>query len=276
MKTIRLHSKGPEVTTLCEILAGIGYPLLVSDIFTTAVDEAVKNFQREFNLVVDGIVGIKTWSRLFEKNSQLFEHNDKLLSEQDLIGFANEYQVELACIKAVNEIESSGKGFLIDSRPKILFEGHIFWQELERRNIDPQEYVQPETQDILYKKWTKKYYQGGSREYDRLDKAAALIPGLDLIDAAHASASWGVFQIMGFNAIPIGYDSVDSFVCKMYQNEREHLGAFGRFLKTNNLIAALQNKDWDTFAYRYNGEGYKANKYDEKLARAYQKYTTRS
>ncbi len=274
MRTIQLHSKGPEVTTLCEILAGIGYPVLVSDVFTTAVDEAVKNFQREFNLVVDGIVGIKTWSRLFEKNNQLFDHNDKLLSEQDLIDFANEYQVELACIKAVNEIESSGKGFLIDSRPKILFEGHIFWQELERRNIDPQEYVRPETQDILYKNWTKKYYQGGSREYDRLAKAAALIPGLNLIDAAHAAASWGVFQIMGCNAIPIGYDSVDSFVGKMYQNEREHLNAFGCFLKTNNLIVALRNKDWDTFAYRYNGKRYKVNKYDEKLARAYQKYSS--
>lgn len=274
MKTVRLHSKGPEVTTLCEILARMGYPVMVSDVFTIAVDEAVKSFQSDYNLVVDGIVGVKTWSRLFEKNSTLTQYNDKLLSEQDLIDFANDYQVELACIKAVNEIESSGKGFLIDGRPKILFEGHVFWQELERRNIDPQAYIRPENQDVLYKKWTQKYYQGGSREYERLARASALIPGFNLTDAAHASASWGVFQIMGFNAIPIGYDSMDSFVGKMYLNEREHLTAFGCFLKTNNLIGALQNKDWTTFAYRYNGEGYKVNQYDEKLARAYQKYTT--
>lgn len=273
MKTLKLHTKAPEVITLCEMLVKMGFTLNVSEVFTTAVDEAVKGFQSQNNLVVDGIVGIKTWSRLFEKNSQLLHYNDKLLSEQDLIDFANEYRIELAAIKAVNEVESSGKGFLIDGRPKILFEGHIFWQELQRRNIDPESYARPDNQDILYKKWTKKYYLGGQREYDRLQRAIQLVPGLNLTDAANASASWGVFQIMGFNAIPIGYDSIDSFVGKMYQDEREHLMAFGRFLKKNNLIVPLQNKDWETFAYRYNGESYKVNKYDEKLARAYQKYT---
>lgn len=273
MKTVKLHSKASEVITLCEMLVKMGYALNVSEVFTAAVNEAVHDFQSRNNLVVDGIVGIKTWSRLFEKNSQLLQYNDKLLSEQDLIDFANEYRMELAAIKAVNEVESSGKGFLIDGRPKILFEGHIFWQELERRNIDPESYARTDNQDILYKKWTKKYYLGGQREYDRLQRAIHLIPGLNLTDAANASASWGVFQIMGFNAIPIGYDSIDHFVGKMYQDEREHLMAFGCFLKKNNLIVSLQNKDWETFACRYNGEGYKVNKYDEKLARAYQKYT---
>ncbi|MPT35720.1 MAG: peptidoglycan-binding protein, partial [Flavobacterium sp.] len=52
MKTVRLHSKGPEVTTLCEILARMGYLVMVSDVFTTAVDEAVKSFQSDYNLVV--------------------------------------------------------------------------------------------------------------------------------------------------------------------------------------------------------------------------------
>ncbi|UUC45290.1 N-acetylmuramidase domain-containing protein [Flavobacterium cerinum] len=273
MKTIQLHVKAPEVITLTEMLLKMGYSVTVSNVFTTAVDEAVKSFQSQHNLVVDGIVGIKTWSRLFEKNSQLIQHNDKLLSEQDLIDFANEFQLELAAIKAVNEVESSGKGFLIDGRPKILFEGHIFWQELERRNLEPEQYTNPENQDILYKKWTKKYYLGGQKEYDRLQRAIRLVPGLNLTDAANAAASWGVFQIMGFNAIPIGYDSIDSFVGKMYLDEREHLFAFGRFLKKNNLVVLLQNNDWATFAYRYNGEGYKVNKYDEKLARAYQKYS---
>ena len=273
MKTLKLNTRAPEVATLCEMLCKIGYLLKVTDTFTREVDEAVKDFQAKNNLVIDGITGIKTWSRLFEKNSQLVNYNDKLLSEQDLIDFASEYQLELAVIKAVNEIESSGKGFLIDGRPKILFEGHVFWKELTRRNIDPQQYASTANQDILYEKWTRKFYLGGQREYDRLQKAIRLIPGMNLSDAANASSSWGVFQIMGFNAIALGYESIDSFVGKMYMDEREHLEAFGQFLRKNDLIRPLQTKNWETFAYRYNGEGYKANKYDEKLARAYQKYS---
>ncbi len=35
---------------------------------------------------------------------------------------------------------------------------------------------------------------------------------------------------------------------------------------------ALKNKDWGTFARLYNGPAYAQNKYDIKLAEAYQKY----
>ncbi len=62
----------------------------------------------------------------------------------------------------------------------------------------------------------------------------------------------------------------------MYENERKHLKAFGLFLKNNNLIEALQEKNWAKFAQGYNGLGYKQNKYDEKLAKAYQKYQQNS
>ncbi|MFB9080551.1 N-acetylmuramidase domain-containing protein [Flavobacterium procerum] len=38
------------------------------------------------------------------------------------------------------------------------------------------------------------------------------------------------------------------------------------------MIALLRNKNWASFALKYNGPAYKTNKYDEKLARAYAKY----
>ena len=34
------------------------------------------------------------------------------------------------------------------------------------------------------------------------------------------------------------------------------------------MLAALQSKDWKTFARLYNGPGYAQNRYDEKLAKA--------
>ncbi|WJS93551.1 N-acetylmuramidase family protein [Flavobacterium johnsoniae] len=273
MKTIKAGAKSPEVYYLNELLAKLKYNVIVSDYFGTATDKSVKDFQLKNNLVVDGVVGLKTWSTLLEKSKNGFFSNSKLLSEQDLMDFSKQFNLELAVVKAVNEVESNGKGFLIDGRPKILFEGHIFWRELEKRNINPNSYINSNTQDILFEKYTKKYYVGGTAEYTRLEKARNLAQDKRFIDAANSSASWGLFQIMGFNATSIGYKSIDEFVEKMNQNEGEHLKAFGLFLEKNNLIGILRNKNWASFALKYNGPAYKTNKYDEKLMRAYQKYS---
>jgi hypothetical protein len=273
MKTIKYNVKTDEVITLCEMLNGLGYNLLVSKSFTAQVDQAVKDFQSKNSLVVDGIVGMKTWSKLFEFNNQLPNHNNKLLSEQDLMAFANNYNLDLATIKAVNEVESTGKGFLLSGKPKILFEGHIFWKELKKRGINPVSHQNSNNQDVLYETWTKKFYLGGEREYNRLQKAMNILQNDSFRDAANSSASWGSFQIMGFHAIPLGYQSVDDFVQKMGISEKEHLNAFGRFLEANHLIIHLKNKNWSEFALKYNGAGYKANKYDIKLANAYKKYS---
>ncbi|MBE8724591.1 N-acetylmuramidase domain-containing protein [Flavobacterium hungaricum] len=272
MRTIKLGVKSPEVYYLNELLSKLKYNVLVSDYFGTATDKAVKDFQLKNNLVVDGVVGLKSWSLLLEKSKNGFSVAAKLLSEQDLIDFAKQFNIELAVVKAVNEVESNGKGFLIDGRPKILFEGHIFWKELEKRSINPKTYVNSNTQDILFEKYTKKYYVGGTAEYTRLDKARNLAQDKRFVDAANSSASWGLFQIMGFNAVAIGYKTVEEFVEKMNLNEGEQLKAFGLFLQKNNLIPLLKNKNWASFALKYNGPAYKTNKYDEKLAKAYAKY----
>ncbi|WP_276380083.1 N-acetylmuramidase family protein [Flavobacterium sp. H4147] len=272
MKTIQSGAKSSEVYYLNELLANLGYSVVVSNNFGSATDSAVRDFQLTNNLVVDGIVGLKTWSAILQKTQGLFTSNSKLLSEQNLIDFSNHYSLELAAVKAVNEVESNGKGFLVDGRPKILFEGHIFWRELEKRNIDPAAYVNASTENILFENYTRKYYVGGAEEYNRLEKASNL-GGKDFEDAANCSASWGLFQVMGFNAVPIGYSSIDEFVGKMYENEGEHLKAFGLFLEENNLIETLRSKNWAGFALRYNGSAYKTNKYDEKLLKAYQKYS---
>ncbi|UOU98399.1 N-acetylmuramidase family protein [Chryseobacterium daecheongense] len=276
MKLLKYYTKSPEVLTLCELLYKIGYNIKISDSFTLEVDAAVKDFQKKNFLVVDGIVGVKTWTMLLEKTAapvSSISSTDKFLKESDLIGFANQYGLELAAVKAVNEIESSGKGFLINNKPKILFEGHVFWSELKKRGIDPSSYYNANNKDVLYPKWTKIYYQGGVKEYDRLNEAISLGNDPKFKDAALCSASWGSFQIMGFHAKNLGYFDVNEFVSKMEINEGEHLKAFGKFLEKNGLLIHLRNKNWANFAKGYNGGGYKLNKYDEKLAKAYAKYS---
>lgn len=272
MKTIRYKSRGFSVYFLEELLSKLGYKVYISYYFGLDSHHAIKDFQQKNNLVIDGIVGLKTWSKLFVAEQEFLAHNSKFLSENDLINFANEYNLELAAVKAVNEVESSGKGFFVDGQPKILFEGHVFWRELKKRKIDPNTLLDKNSKDVLYKKWTRKYYLGGTKEYTRLEKAANLKNSKEVHNAAYSSASWGSFQIMGYHYQSLGYKSINDFVSKIKKHEREHLKAFGKFLEVNNLIAHLKNKNWAKFARGYNGSGYEINKYDQKLAKAYKKY----
>ena len=178
--------------------------------------------------------------------------------------FADELGVDYCTVQAVIDTETNGKAFLADGRPVILFEGHIFWKQLNAVAINPRDFVAG-NEDILYQTWTKKYYRGGAGEYERLERAMAIDR-----KAALCSASWGLFQIMGFNFAQCGCKSVEEFVEKQ-KNIDEQLKLAAAFLKNAGHVPALKKKDWATFARRYNGAAYAENQYDVKLKNAYNK-----
>lgn len=186
---------------------------------------------------------------------------DHELKASDFKRAAGALSCEEACIKAVAEVESRGSGFLGSSRPKILFEAHIFSKRTHRQHDKTHT-------DISSKSWNKSLYLGGEKEYTRLEAAMALDA-----EAALQSASWGRFQIMGFNHSACGYKTVMGFVRAMYQSEGKQLDAFVKFLQSSKLATALREKRWADFARGYNGPGYAANKYDEKLKDAYEKFS---
>jgi hypothetical protein len=276
MQTIKLKSRGPSVSYLQELLVKLGYQIPATGYFGDLTDAAVKDFQLKNDLVSDGEVGIKTWTILIDKARPAQALGDKFLSEQDLKDFATKHNIELAAVKAVNEVESSGKGFFVDGRPKILFEGHVFWDQLKKAGIDPSSVASASNADVLYPRWTKGHYVGGPREYDRMEKAAEILADPKVKTAALASASWGSYQIMGYHAAKLGYSSVQEFTDQMYVHERNHLEAFGRYITAFGCIAHLRAKNWAKFANCYNGAGYAQNKYDIKMANAYQKFLSQS
>lgn len=269
MNTLRKGNTGDAVCYL-QTLLNRAQQMTVDGVFGPKTDAAVKAFQQANNLVVDGIVGIKTWTVLNNLALQTTwpVYNGKFLSEADLIAAAETLGVELAVIKAVTEVEAHGAGFIPGTtKPKILFEGHVFWRRLKAWGLDPEPSAKG-NEDILHKSWTKQYYLGGLREYDRLHKATA-IHGRP---AAYESCSWGMFQIMGFHWEALGYQSIDAFVDFMYVSEAEHLKAFLRYIQVNDLAKHLKAKNWTEFARLYNGPGYAENQYDTKMAAAYARY----
>lgn len=180
-------------------------------------------------------------------------------SEADFKSAADKIGCEVAAIKAVAEVESSGQTHWADGRPPILFEAHWFGKLTDYRfNADHP--------DISSRLWNRALYVGGPGEYDRLDRAKALDES-----AALQSASWGAYQIMGFHFRRLGYASPQAFVDDM-QTASGQMAAFVRFIEADpRLLKAIRKKDWGSFEQFYNGGGFNGA-YADKIRAAYARH----
>lgn len=180
------------------------------------------------------------------------------LTEQDFIAAAADLNCEVAAVKAVCQVEAPRGGFNPDGTPVTLFEGHKFFKFTNGAYA-------VDAPDLCYPKWTRVHYgKTWQAEQGRLTRAIALDR-----EAALKSASWGRFQLMGFNHIACGFDTVEEFVTAMATGEPAQLQAFINFIRNSGLAPALRRRDWAGFAAGYNGPAFDENDYDGKLAMAY-------
>lgn len=180
------------------------------------------------------------------------------LSADDIAAAAAELGIEPAVIAAVAEVESAGAGFLADGRPKILFERHVFG----RRTGHKYSALHPDISGST----PGGYGAGGARQYERLHEAIRLDR-----TAALESASWGKFQVMGFNAEACGWPNVEAFVTDMCKSEAQHLAAFMGYCRANDLIRHMATHDWRAFTRGYNGPG-NVDRYSGLIEVAYRKH----
>ena len=191
----------------------------------------------------------------------------KKLTEAQIAAQAKALGIEAAALRAVIEVECRGSGFNEDGTPVILFERHIMRQRLiaNKRDIDLS-LISVERPDLCSK--STGAYGLYSAQHGRLNAAAQYHR-----DSALESASWGIGQVMGYHWQALGYPSLQAFINAMYKDEASQLDAMCRYIKVNNLVNALKNKDWKAFARGYNGAAYAKNSYDVKLGNAYKKWS---
>src|SRR5258705_11254552 len=100
--------------------------------------------------------------------------------------------VKAAEIWAVLTVETLGCGYLPDRRPQILFERHIFHKDTGGTF----DVANPDISNPL----PGGYGSRGAFQYTRLARAIQLNR-----EAALRSASWGIGQMMGLNAVVAGF-----------------------------------------------------------------------
>lgn len=262
---VKLGSRGKAVKELQGLLIDKGYLNPPDDgIFGKGTHMGLVQFQKAEGLLADGMAGKRTWEALRENTL----HDPWQLTEDNVIEAAKELGVELAAIKAVSEVESRGGGFIREGQPKVLFERHWMNRRLNHYGLTlAAKLGRSQRPDIVNTKTGG--YRGGSLEWTRLQTARTLSEA-----AALESASYGRYQLMGFHWEALGYGSIQSFYEEHCKHEGKHLDGFVRFIKADSrLITALTKKDWDTFARVYNGPAYAKNKYNIKMAEAYERHS---
>jgi hypothetical protein len=187
------------------------------------------------------------------------------LALSDLHDAADTLGVESAVVQAVSDIEAGGRsGFSPDGRPILRYELHVFRKQTKGLYDKTHPHL-----SATYAVGGKAHVGGQANEWSLLYGAMLLRSG---VEHAFASASWGMFQIMGFNYAAAGYSTVTDFAVDMCGSAGNQLQAFVSLCQANSWDQYLVNKDWAAFARHYNGPDYAANAYDTRLAAAYRRH----
>lgn len=193
--------------------------------------------------------------------------NKKYLNEDDFVRASAKAQVEINLIKTVTAVEALQFGFFSNGLPVTLFERHKFYENLcKNKGDDFANKVAARNPDICNP--SPGGYTGGKAELQRLERARSIDETSALL-----SASYGLFQIMGFNYKQAGYNSVKEYYEAVCVSEDNQLDAFVNYLmldKDKSLLTNLKKKDFVAFAKEYNGPAYSKNSYDTKMQKAYQ------
>ena len=259
--SLKKGDTGTAVADLQRRLTKAGYPVEPDGWFGGATEQALLAFQQDHMIAAIGQAGPRTLAALLgsERGNQLTINH--MQSGADLLG------LPLATMATVAQVESIGEGFTNAMRPVVLFERHVFYKQLTKHlGKAASDQLAASYPNLVNPK--RGGYAGGAAEWERLQLAISLHR-----DAAIESASWGMFQIMGYHWQRLGYASVADFVSRMARDENEQFEAFVRFIEADAALhKALKGKKWAQFAKAYNGPAYARNLYDVKLERAYERH----
>ena len=179
---------------------------------------------------------------------------------------AAEFGIEPAALLAVAEIESGGHAFAdVDGSigPPIRFGGHYFDRRpsAERRAEARRLGLASPVAGAVSNPASQ------SARWRLLDRAAAIDR-----NAAWESTSWGIGQVMGAHWAWLGYASVEAMVSEARTGAAGQARLMALYITRAGLAEALRLRDRAAFARGYNGPGYRANRYDEKLAAAFARH----
>jgi hypothetical protein len=182
---------------------------------------------------------------------------------------ADDLEVPAPALLAVAEVESAGVAqWQVGSKklPPIRFEGHYFYRLLKGKQRDQAVRAGLANPKAGAVKNPNNY----AARYEMLARAAKINK-----EAAYASTSWGVGQVMGDHAKRLGFGTAVKMASKCMEDVAGQVEVMAAYIKSFGLVDELQSKGWAAFAKQYNGKNYRANRYDTKMAAAFKRWSSK-
>lgn len=205
--------------------------------------EGIKRYQRSRDLVADGVAGRGTLGQAKEDGWAYEE-----VASEAQVQAAEALGVPVKVVQAIERVESGGHA------SAVRFEPHVF---LRKR---------PDLEGAIpFTRGPKGFsVVAGETDRDAFERAFTLDP-----EAAVASTSWGLYQVMGSHLLDI-YGTPASAADSFYADPvAVSYKLFVKWFQASpRALAAARERDWRELAHRYNGPG-NIDKYSVLLQQAY-------
>ena len=103
-RVLRRGMRGSDVSSLQEMLADLGYDVMVDGVFGSETENLIKEIQEALGLVADGIVGQQTTAMLRELQDGVFHHT--VQRGDNLTKLANRYDTTVSNISNYNGLQN--------------------------------------------------------------------------------------------------------------------------------------------------------------------------
>ncbi len=250
---LRVGSTGPAVVAWQKFLKEHGYFRAgTAPHFGPKTYEATVSFQREHNLVGDGIVGPAT-----RRVADQIETSSKSSESKptDFAAIAKLAGIPVPVLRAIKEVESNGKP------SAVRFEPHLFHRH------------RPDLADRVPYTKSHRGYSMVAKETSRRALEHAMTVDADV---AIRSTSFGSYQVLG-GYLLAAYPGDPMAAYRAFRDDPDEASdrMVAAWFKDNVRARRAANAsppDFTALAKAYNGPNQHVHKYDERIERAWRKY----
>ena len=275
---VNFGSSGSTVKKLQEELNSNGYDIAEDGIFGKETSAAVKDYQANNGLVVDGIVGEKTWASLDSGNSSASSTSTKsstntststkpkTYSTVDLSKYNSGYQKSEDVINAENkktEAESA-----VNNYGDFSYSNDAAFKEIMDKILNKEKFSYDLNGDALYQQYKDKYIQQGKMAMqDTMGQAAAMTGGYGNSYAAS----------VGNQAYQASLDNLNDIIPELYQMALDQYNQEKQDLYNQyGMLSDDRNMEYAQWGNKYNqlvaDRDYYGNEANNAYAKDYGEY----
>lgn len=242
---IRYGSSGDDVKELQRLLNANGFSLTVDGAWGDKTEAAVRKYQQQKGLTVDGIVGAKTWGSLYGgnvNNTPTTPTEPKSYSDIDLSKYDSGFQDTQAIIDANNKKAEAENA--VANHGDFVYGNQSSLDEIINKILNREQFSYDLNGDALYQQYKDKYIQQGKMAMqDTMGQASAMTGGYGNSYAA----------TVGNQAYQASLENLNDVVPELYQMAYDRYNQEGQDMYNKySMLTDDRNMEYGMHMDKYN------------------------